>query len=513
MDAAAQKRSAGQSSQGSGSQRQRGSDGKATKNVQDDDEQNEEGLQFEDPFGDEFEDEQFDDELNEQLEDNDGDNDDDDDDDGDEGGAKIRKEQASRKSQGQLLVDEDEENEGGPKEVWRPGVDQIPEGEALEYDPSAYVMYHSLQAEWPCLSFDIMRDTLGENRQRFPLTMFAVTGSQADRADKNKVTLLKLSDLQTTQTDEDDEDEDENVDEDPTIEHVNVAHAGGVNRIRSMPQNPGFVATMADTSQVHIFDFSDSLRSMMTKGPRGVAPTKPLFSFRGHRSEGYALDWSPAAAGRLATGDCAGAIHVWNGSGANWQVDAKAFTGHTGSVEDIQWSPTEGTVFSSASSDRTVRIWDTRGKTGPQISIDAHLDDVNVISWNRSVAYLLASGCEDGSFKVWDLRAVRDNKSPLAHFKYHKGPVSSIEWAPHDESVICLSSRDNQVTVWDLSVEADDAASAADPFLTEFPAQLLFIHQGQTNVKEIHFHPQIPGLIMSTAEDGFNVFKPAISVA
>jgi ribosome assembly protein RRB1 len=91
--------------------------------------------------------------------------------------------------------------------------------------------------------------------------------------------------------------------------------------------------------------------------------------------------------------------------------------------------------------------------------------------------------------------------------------VSSIEWAPHDESVICLSSRDNQVTVWDLSVEADDAASAADPFLTEFPAQLLFIHQGQTNVKEIHFHPQIPGLIMSTAEDGFNVFKPAISVA
>jgi ribosome assembly protein RRB1 len=69
-------------------------------------------------------------------------------------------------------------------------------------------------------------------------------------------------------------------------------------------------------------------------------------------------------------------------------------------VEDIQWSPTEGTVFSSASSDNTVRIWDTRGKAGPQISVDAHQDDVNVISWNRSVGYLLASGCEDGSFKV-----------------------------------------------------------------------------------------------------------------
>jgi ribosome assembly protein RRB1 len=81
-----------------------------------------------------------------------------------------------------------------------------------------------------------------------------------------------------------------------------------------------------------------------------------------------------------------------------------------------------------------------------------------------------------------------------------------------------MSSADNQVTVWDLSVEADDEAAAAaaaamDPTLSEFPAQLLFIHQGQTNVKEIHFHPQVPGVILSTAQDGFNVFKPAISVS
>lgn len=82
--------------------------------------------------------------------------------------------------------------------VFRPGVDTLAPGEELEYDPSAYVMYHSLRAEWPCLSFDIMRDNGGENRVRFPQSMFLVCGSQADMKDKNKVTILKLSDMHKT---------------------------------------------------------------------------------------------------------------------------------------------------------------------------------------------------------------------------------------------------------------------------------------------------------------------------
>jgi ribosome assembly protein RRB1 len=56
-----------------------------------------------------------------------------------------------------LMVDDDEDDEGGPARMFRPGVDQLNEGEVLEFDPSAYVMYHALRAEWPSLSFDILR--------------------------------------------------------------------------------------------------------------------------------------------------------------------------------------------------------------------------------------------------------------------------------------------------------------------------------------------------------------------
>ena len=55
----------------------------------------------------------------------------------------------------------------------------------------------------------------------------------------------------------------------------------------------------------------------------------------------YTLGW-------LATGDCNKNIHVWKPeeSSSAWHIDQRAFSGHTQSVEDIQWSPTEPTVSS-----------------------------------------------------------------------------------------------------------------------------------------------------------------------
>lgn len=100
-----------------------------------------------------------------------------------------------------------------------------------------------------------------------------------------------------------------------------------------------------------------------------------------------------------------------------------------------------------------------------------------------------------------------------ATFKHHSAPITSVEWHPKDSSVFAASGSDDQVSLWDLSVERDkevagttggEPGEAGEP---DVPPQLLFIHQGQTDIKEIHWHPQMPGVILSTAHSGFNIFR------
>merc|ERR1711991_1187866 len=100
--------------------------------------------------------------------------------------------------------------------------------------------------------------------------------------------------------------------------------------------------------------------------------------------------------------------------------------------------------FASCSTDGTVRPWDSRGKKTPVLSMQAHADEVNVLSWNSHVTHLLASGADDGVWKVHDLRAAGQGgeaagkAGEVFSFGFHKQPITSVEWSPFEDSMICL---------------------------------------------------------------------------
>ena len=132
------------------------------------------------------------------------------------------------------------------------------------------------------------------------------------------------------------------------------------------------------------------------------------------------------------------------------------------------------------SSDGTVQIVDTRVGTynQSQLLIKAHETDVNVCDWNKIATHLIATGSDDGTVKIWDLRRQKQGKrnEELLAFNWHSEPITSIRFQPNEESVIAVACEDNSVSIWDMAMENEQE----DP---EFPNELMFIHQGQEEIK------------------------------
>ncbi|KAL9130447.1 MAG: hypothetical protein Q9217_001370 [Psora testacea] len=419
-----------------------------------------------------------------------------------------------------------------------PGRDILQHGESLSPDSSAYEMLHTLSTTWPCLSFDIIPDSLGDNRKTYPATLYAVAGTQAEnrRAKDNELMVMKLSGLskmdrpQDPDSDDDDDSSDESAE--PILETKSIPLSSTTNRIRAR-QIPSpdsshppttFTATMLESAELQIHNITPHLTSFDTPGTI-ITPqqSRPVATIKVHRSEGYAVAWSPLfATGKVLSGDNDGRIFLTTQEpGGKWTTDTRPFIGHQGSVEDVQWSPNERNVFASASSDGTVKIWDIRSKSRkPAVSVQvSETTDVNVLSWSKQTPHLLATGADDGQWAVWDLRqwkplstssnnnnnqpaAQAGAPKPVAKFDFHKEQITSLEWHPTDDSIVAVAAGDNTLTLWDLAVELDDEESRDTADVKDVPPQLLFVHYLE-EVKECHWHAQIPGVVVGTGGGGF----------
>lgn len=445
--------------------------------------------------------------------------------------------------------------------VFRPGRDRLADGEKLVCDESAYEVFKKCTVEWPALSFDfVCTNAAGDYNNleatsiaTYPMSISLVMGTQADRANRNKLVCLKMSnihrnkgakrgilatrdyqsDSESSDEENDSEDEGDNttiINRDPILQSAEIRMDSTINRVRAMPQRANIIAAWTESGRVCLVDAApaldtlhlDSRLRMREPGAMMPSQVRPFFAFNGHRKEGFGLDWSPVTPGRLLSGAIDGSIYLSEpatAEGATWNANPNRFRGHSRSIEDIQWSPNEANVFASCSSDCSIRFWDAREYRRSALSIEkAHDVDVNVISWNRNETHLMASGGDDGVIRVWDLRSlerggVNANAKPAAEFVQHQKAITAVQWHPKDASMLCASSEDDTVSIWDLAVERDAEEELKEGVVLtgadEFPPQLLFIHMGQSQIKDAQWHPACPSLVVSTAMDGLNAFQAA----
>ncbi|CAI2738406.1 unnamed protein product [Dicrocoelium dendriticum] len=132
--------------------------------------------------------------------------------------------------------------------------------EELVMDKSSYRMFYQLQVESSCLSFDLLLDNLGSNREievNGPATSTCmITGTQASRGMKNSLVVMRLDNLKPfsrkakpegadadheSETDESSSDE-EDLDAQPDLEAATINHEGTVNRTRARQHGGRYLA-------------------------------------------------------------------------------------------------------------------------------------------------------------------------------------------------------------------------------------------------------------------------------
>lgn len=73
-----------------------------------------------------------------------------------------------KKPKKQVTFDQDDDDQQHQPDLdantFLPGTHHLEQGEVLVADMSTYVMLHPMGVEWPCLSFDVLRDGLGATR-------------------------------------------------------------------------------------------------------------------------------------------------------------------------------------------------------------------------------------------------------------------------------------------------------------------------------------------------------------
>ncbi|SCU80999.1 LADA_0B10660g1_1 [Lachancea dasiensis] len=258
-------------------------------------------------------------------------------------------------------------------------------------------------------------------------------------------------------------------------------HDEEVTRARHAPFNSNLIATINGCGSVFLYDRSldkeDALRA----------------KFAYHKENGYGLNFSIPSPGSLLSCSDDGTIALWDVQAAK-EVPTFVNKSHSDIVNEVKWHETDPNLYGSVSEDKTLIIHDRR--TEQAIVTMKQDESFNTLAFSKNSSNLFAGAGSDSQVYLYDLR----NPGVALHsMSGHQDAVTSLEFSPHRDGVLCSGSSDRRVLVWDLfQIGAEQQQEDADDGVPE----LLMMHAGHRSaVNDFSCNENIPWLMASVEEE------------
>ena len=181
--------------------------------------------------------------------------------------------------------------------------------------------------------------------------------------------------------------------------------------------------------------FAQAFAKACTDSP--IKSGRPALTYTGHTGWVNALSWSPDGV-YIASGGQDRSVQVWDARSGTLTL---TYTGHTSWVTSAAWSPDGSRIASAGDWDNTVvQAWDaSSGKL--TLTYTGHTKMVTSVAWSPD-GTRIASGGEDNTMQVWDARSGKR----IATYKHR---VALVSWSPDGSCIAAAGDWDNTVQVWD----------------------------------------------------------------